>query len=90
MKTTHTAGPWVRNMNLIQSADGDNIAEILPTDSRGQANANAALIAAAPDVLAALQLAADELQLVSDEQEGRFGGTMDKLLAAIEKATGGN
>lgn len=31
----------------------------------------------------ALKLAIDDLQLVSDEQEGRFGATLDKLLDAL-------
>jgi len=51
---------------------------------------NATPIAAAPDLLEALELAADELQLISDEQDGRFGKTVDKLLAAITKARGEN
>jgi hypothetical protein len=64
------------------------IGNVFGTTEENEANCN--LIKSAPDMLAALQLAADELQLVSDEQGGRFGGTMDKLLAAIERATGGN
>jgi hypothetical protein len=32
----------------------------------------------------ALELARDELQLVSDEQDGRFGKSIDLILGAIE------
>jgi len=41
-----------------------------------------------PELVEALELAADDLQLCSDEQDGRFGRTMDKILDAIYKAKG--
>ena len=54
-----------------------------------EVKANANLIAAVPELVEALEFAVDELQLVSDEQEGRFGGSIDKLLLVLIKAKGG-
>lgn len=48
---------------------------------------NANLVAAAPSMLAALRLARDDLQLISDEQGGSHGRTMNIILEAIAKAT---
>jgi|GEM_PF-7109342 len=50
--------------------------------------ANAKLIAQAPRLLEMLQFAVDELQLVSDEQDGRFGGSLDKMITVIADAGG--
>jgi hypothetical protein len=83
-------------MNLIQSADGDNIAEILPTDCRGQANENSALIAAAPDMLSALWDALDTIEnMLADlcdepEEDIEANNTIATIQAAIARATGGN
>lgn len=42
---------------------------------------------AAPDMLAALLLARDDLQLISDANDGSHGRTLEAILAAIAKAT---
>ena len=58
---THTPGPWTiqaearRNGRWIKSRDGQDIAQILLTKDTSEASANARLIAAAPDLLAALE-----------------------------------
>lgn len=84
MNTKHTPGPWhvAANASAIvrDSADRD-IAKTLD-DNR---EANARLIAAAPDMLEALHSAVAELTFYAD---GRHGGTaivLGKLKAVIAK-----
>ncbi len=43
-------------MNIVEAADGTRIAEILPTDSRGEGAENGDIVAAAPELLQALEL----------------------------------
>jgi hypothetical protein len=68
MTTTHTPGPWQVNSNdplHVCDADGESrgcspIAFVqVGNDGRWTAKANARLIAAAPDLLVALQAVAD-------------------------------
>lgn len=76
----HTPGPW-----RIQGSDKD----FVTFDSVGQGalvcghnkDANVALIAAAPDLLEALEAVFDEWQEMPEDMSG-------KALAAIRKATG--
>lgn len=59
MTTKHTPGPWAAFQNRIQSAEGEPIADALMVsdfDTSGEDEANARLIAAAPDLLAALEV----------------------------------
>jgi hypothetical protein len=55
METKHTPGPWAKYGSVIRSLSGSErkVAEVRVLDDEGQANAK--LIAAAPDLLAALQ-----------------------------------
>ena len=58
-KTNHTPGPWTHyyhttDLALIVGSARDGIARILPSGNREKDTANAKLIAAAPDLLAAL------------------------------------
>lgn len=55
--TTHTPGPWLVSRNYIRvHADKECIAEIIGNEKNRQANAR--LIAAAPDLLAFAKLVA--------------------------------
>lgn len=54
---THTAGPWFNDNGIIRAAaDGCHLADTWDSEaSSDEDEANAALLAAAPDMLAALQ-----------------------------------
>ena len=82
MKTTHTPGPWiVRGGNVIESLSRINVAKAWMTDGEEEC-ANARLIAAAPDLLAAALRSAGFM-----EKRGVGAGEHD-LRVAIAKATG--
>ena len=95
MKTNeHTSGPWSANLNGLSRDKQDapqwtvgKICEclvILPNRSKpDETEANAHLIAAAPDMLAALKQVFVEMDLKSRSQFKTFA----KVRAAIEKAT---
>jgi len=96
-KATHTPGPWIAHGNFIKGTDAGNamdgyeyVAKVetewldSPVD-RKQANAD--LIAAAPDLLAALQRMAQGWATVSDENAYVIPG-LAEARAAIAKATG--
>lgn len=108
--TQHTPGPWVISDaqiapggivgRYIAHKDGGMIAEALlncRVTRDADMEANARLIAAAPDLLAALRIAADFMSIASDwnideaEINGEMKSTYDWLevvQAAIAKATG--
>jgi hypothetical protein len=86
----HTPGPWVINRNQtdcgedkisIEAADEYFIAQVDPGVSQ---EANASLIAAAPELLEACQLMLTAMKLAN--WEGDFAAL--KGIAAIAKATG--
>ncbi len=84
--TEHTPGPW----RCVEPAPGDdcwrilatdaNIAHVLPED---EVEANAALIAAAPDLLAACE----RLYARLHSAEQLYGGVAKLAATAIAKAT---
>ena len=89
----HTPAPWVHdqaeNMIMKQREDGTQwlVAQARSVScSVAERDANARLIAAAPDLLAALVVARDELTLIAaDEGEHYNNPTLND---AIAKATG--
>ena len=88
MQTYHTPGPWKTVMAYgykIKAADGIIVAA-LPTHCplTWESPANAYLVAAAPDLLAACSLVLDEL----DSQLELDDHTKQMLSNAITKATG--
>jgi hypothetical protein len=101
MKTKHTPGPWKFHKGRgidprfhVQTVGGYQISE---TPKNGIAcgiesanEANARLIAAAPDLLNALELALATIQrLAPPKPYDHTQGTRDVINAAIAKATGG-
>lgn len=58
--SAHSPGPWrtighPHDRPLIESADGELVADLVDRESIAETAANAVLIAAAPDLLAALK-----------------------------------
>ncbi len=107
MKTKHTPGPWTYHLGRgsnprlhIQTMGGYQIAstpEINPHRMAAEENAgreaNAALIAAAPELLAALQGAekaiVKALPFCPPDDEAHFVGEwLEEIRAAIQKAQG--
>lgn len=80
----YTPGPWTMDRysrEWVVAPDNDPSGEVVI--ARCQSEANASLIAAAPDLLAACEAA-----VVSADYEGKADFIRAKLLAAIAKARG--
>lgn len=95
-QTNHTPGPWVINYHaglneyIIGPGKGLHIAPVLAGSGRPDAKANATLMAAAPDLLAALEALtplAHDMHI--SHQMGKFDSwAIDAAEAAIAKARG--
>lgn len=97
METKHTPGPWAKYGGVIRSVVGNErkVADVRVLDDEGQANAK--LIAAAPDLLAAAQQTVDAwakfidsfnyVPGIGDKAEDMEFREILKLRAAIAKAT---
>ena len=91
MKTEHTPAPWTiqhgesRRVYLINDREGHAIGEIVYTDTRNPSDAQ--LIAAAPDMLAALQSIVDFFSTGSTV-DYRLQKKIKDANAAIYKAIG--
>ncbi len=99
MCNNHTPGPWwVDEDGYIAAGGGDDyvtIAEILgANDEIDVIRANAALIAAAPELLDALQEILQITEYLAPEKfddaahQGAFDATLARARAAISKAKG--
>ena len=88
-KAKHTPGPWTTNNGFtILSAKGKTASSDVPnkTITDDEAIANAALIAAAPELLAALETAK---RMINDVEGHCFrGADLMQINAAIAKAKG--
>ena len=91
----HTPGPWrVLHKTGVFPADSDCYAVGTAEQHRKEAAANAALMAAAPDLLAALRKLVEDNARVSSEDCYHYADLMmdsvawDIAAAAIAKATG--
>ena len=88
-KQKHTEGPWEKSSGLVCGGKNPRRAVAIYTGNRNvrfaspeEQEANARLIAAAPDLLAAV-----EHVLIASEDQGTFGDMdFDMLRAAIAKA----
>lgn len=97
MKTEHTPGPWTiqhghsSRVYLINNPQGHAVGEIVYSDTRNPADAQ--LIAAAPDLLAALMQATAALKWARDiiqdvPPKSQFSETIKESDEAIYKAMG--
>jgi hypothetical protein len=79
---THTPGPWLvtTNQQAIKSLNGSTIAQLVSPHVN---DANARLIAAAPELLAALKEAAVYIQSFRDTEADI---ALTKAMSAIAKA----
>lgn len=93
MQTQHTPGPWryvrengspTTGQHMIAGAKPGYVAEVRDCGS-GDVAANGRLIAAAPELLEALQLVLD-----TAENGGWPGATLVVVKGAVEKAVGHN
>ena len=92
-QSAHTPGPWTLQNGTVLGADGVGVTRPFERFD-GAASANARLIAAAPELLAALQ----EIAIAASRQQGSGGDVFDfqdrlrecgdKARAAIAKAGG--
>lgn len=91
-RAAHTPGPWIRGARLLDVCAGASVVATVACASshpatEEQAHANARLIAAAPDLLAALEIVSN---CIPDSTGGTTLGTweMQKVREAIRKAKG--
>ena len=94
MTTQHTPGPWNVTGLYVRERDGGLVASIIDLwhdqkTPKAEKNANARLIAAAPDMLDALQniLNGIETGVVTSDHDEIFNNASAKARAAIDKAT---
>ena len=98
MTVPFTPGPWTiadghdRRVHLIDDSRGHAVGEIVYADTRKPADAR--LIAAAPDLLAALEELIAEWDATHADEDHRTGYTLDTggirmAREAIARATGG-
>ena len=80
MNTKHTPAPWVYNGRVITANDGYPICSSVRNNSEMKANAK--LIAAAPELLEALQRALNDFRCQNWTEE-----TYNIIESAIKKAT---
>lgn len=97
MTAKHTQGPWVAipmpdgSIDICKSNAGYHIAQMLYTGYPADVQANARLIAAAPDLLAALEIAEGRLMCIDAQKldtVARNDDVIDRIRAAIARARG--
>jgi hypothetical protein len=96
MNAKHTPGPWHLGKEgyYFQSVRDQNehiTADVNITRSDGEGGANARLIAAAPDLLAALEIAEGRLMCIDAQKldtVARNDDVIDRIRAAIARARG--
>lgn len=94
MQTTHTPSPWSlsdEDSPLLSGADGAYIAEVFSRTANGNLRphyaADSRLIAAAPDLLAALVEVTDRLTVFSTSANLNTRLALEAARAAIARAT---
>jgi len=80
----HSPAPWSIRFDRIEDATGKQVAQITPRLTGEQ---NHKLIAAAPELLAALEAALEAVIYFHNNEEDN--GMLDQVRAAIAKANGG-
>lgn len=99
MINKHTPGPWVWNSmrtklvgpnNEVVLQDGEGMWDLLATADNRQAEVNASLVAAAPDLLQVAQRFISEYEENEEDEWSREWQDLASVFrAAIAKATGG-
>lgn len=92
MNTKHTPGKWTTINLYIWTEAGDSLIACVagPRDEDPESLANAKLIAAAPELLEALQVAQATIERLHQKHSNRcacINGTLDVIKKAITKAT---
>ena len=97
--SNHAPGPWVKfdceetDHIYINTSGGIPIADLVKPERGGHrtTEANARLIAAAPELLNAAKHAVEDIMAVDDERKAieEIWGVVHELRAAIRKANGG-
>jgi hypothetical protein len=86
---THTPGPWKEKRKLaIYSADDEPICAVFPAETEERSKADARLIAAAPDLLEALQFICNGIGGGGDAPEAVLIKWKRRADDAIAKAEG--
>lgn len=85
----HTPGPWKCEEHVIVDEDGQQVASVLPfyDEKEAESLADARLIAAAPELLAACKTLADYVANL-EGGNGRDYGIVKVARAAIARAEG--
>lgn len=89
MSALHTPGPWKVNFKKFSEVRAENgavVAECKNLTGLVNLQANAKLIAAAPDLLGSLIAITNQLERVGDTRPNKDGQFIDDARAAIEKA----
>ena len=86
-KHSPTPGPWTPTSGRVHDPRGVLIAEVTDSEAPYETAANGRLIAAAPDLLEALQLCSDFLEANYDARD--MPDILYPTRAAIAKAAGG-
>jgi len=86
----HSPGPWRTGGTVIRSSEGFGIADTDPLQNGAtdQNKANARLIAAAPALLEALQVAVLRVELANKEGDPILSAWLPEARQAIAQATG--
>ena len=88
MSAKHTPGPWIADGSMVvETANGDCIARIDEFAPDDVVEANARLIAAAPELLDAIHAALEWAAPMKDVPKSIRPEWFDKARAAIAKAT---
>ena len=89
MSTAHTPGPWVFEDEFVRAGDvviADPYCEETASTRPGEMEANARLIAAAPELLEACEAAWPMLELACRCQDGTIGSGPCAACRAVEIA----
>lgn len=91
MTTKYTPGPWKANLETYPpdiASDAGDVAGCFETTEKEEQEANATLISAAPEMLAALQQAVARVELANAEGDQILSAWLPEARAAIAKAEG--
>ena len=92
--TKHTKGPWTATkhdqhwvrVNVTIKAGGNTWVAFMPDEDKEERMANARLMAAAPDLLEALENAVSELDYLTVAPDSDYARPDDEIIKAAEAA----